>query len=65
MGWMTKLIERHTEKAKCLVCENTVPKDAAIVEYRYNGGVGKAFLCEKCENNFNTPQLGLDDDLSI
>ena len=65
MGWWNELIRRHNNEAKCLVCENTVPKDAAVVEYRYDGGVGKAFLCTKCEKEFSKSNLDFDDDLPI
>ena len=65
MGWMQKLIERHNNKAKCLVCEKIVKKDAAIVEYRYDGGIGKAFLCKVCEEEFGKTQLNGDIDEAI
>ena len=59
MGWMSRLINRHNGKEKCLVCDAPVGKDAAVVEYKYQDGKGQAFLCEKCEAEFN--QSKLDD----
>lgn len=58
MGWMSKLINRHNGKEKCLVCDAPVGRDAAIVEYRYHSGKGQAFLCSECEEEFNTTSLG-------
>lgn len=64
MGWMQKLINRHNGKERCLVCSSIVKPDAAIVEYRYDGGTGQAFLCETCEERFNETKLdGIDDTL--
>ena len=65
MGWMSKLIERHNNKAKCLICEKTVSQDAAVVEYRYDGGTGQAFLCAKCEEEMNNSKLDDIDDEAI
>ena len=65
MGWWNKLVQRHNGTAKCLICEKGVPKDAAVIEYKYDGGIGKAFLCEKCETEMNTPKMDLDDDFTI
>jgi hypothetical protein len=61
MGWMSKLISRHNGREKCLVCEKIVGKDAAVVEYRYDGGMGKAFLCDSCEKEFGQTQLSDGD----
>lgn len=62
MGWMSKLIDRHNNKAKCLICDKTVEKDAAVVEYKYDGGIGKAFLCKECEIEFGQTKLDDIDD---
>lgn len=62
MGWMSKLIERHNNKAKCLICEVVVPKDSAIVEYKHADGIGKAFLCKGCEEEFGTTRMGGADE---
>lgn len=62
MGWMNQLIHRHNKKAKCLICEEAVPQDAAVLEYQYKNGVGKAFLCPKCEKLMNLSNLDFDDE---
>lgn len=61
MGWMSKLIERHNKKAKCLICDSIVGDDAAIVKYSYDGGVDQAFICKKCGDDMN--QNKLEDDI--
>lgn len=58
MGWMNKLISFHNKKEKCLICESTVGENAGVVEYRYQGGIGKAFVCEKCADEMNQNNLG-------
>lgn len=62
MGWMSKLIERHNKKAKCLICEKAVLQDAAVIEYQYKDGIGKAFLCPQCEKEMSKSNLDFDDE---
>lgn len=62
MGWMSKLIEHHKHKAKCLICDEICGENAAVVEYRYDGGTGKAFICEKCADEMDKTVLDDIDD---
>jgi len=62
MGWMNQLIHRHNKKATCLICEEAVLQDAAVIEYQYKDGVGKAFLCPKCEKEMSKSNLDFDDE---
>lgn len=61
MGWMSKLISLHNKKEKCLICEKPVGDNAAIVEYSYADGIGKAFICETCSNEMNETRLEDED----
>lgn len=62
MEWMQKLINRHNGKEKCLVCERSVGKDAAVIEYKHMDGMDKAFLCKACEKKFGETKMdGIDE----
>lgn len=62
MGWMSKLIEKHNKKAKCLICEKPVGDDAAVVKYSYQGGEDQAFICKACADDMDQNRLdGIDD----
>lgn len=53
-----RLIGLHNQKEKCLVCQKTAGDDAAIVNYKYEGGEGQAFVCKKCADELEKPKLG-------
>ena len=55
-----KRISLHNNKEKCLVCRKPAGRDAAIVNFKYRGGSGQAFVCKKCADQMDKTKL--DDD---
>jgi len=55
------------EKRKCLICEKSVGKDFAEVQYVYKGGLGFAFLCSKCGDEFDKTNIDKEsgNDLAV
>jgi len=52
------------DSPKCLVCEKSVGKNFAEVQYAYKGGdnpgitsIGKAYLCSKCGDEMEKNKL--------
>lgn len=52
-----RLIGLHNKKEKCLICNKTVTDDASIVNYKYQGGTGQAFICKKCADEMDKTKL--------
>ena len=50
--WIQKLIARRNKGKKCLVCDKK-GEHTAQVHYRYNGGIGEAYLCNRCAKQFD------------
>lgn len=57
-----RLIGLHNKKEKCLICSETVGKDAAVIKYSCADGEQQAFLCEKCASEFDQTRLGGEDE---
>lgn len=53
-----KLIGLHNKKEKCLVCGCAVDDSAAVMNYKYEGGEGQAFVCKKCADQLEKSKLG-------
>lgn len=55
-----KRISLHNKKEKCLVCGKTAGDGAAVVNFKYQGGTGQAYVCKKCADQMDKTKL--DDD---
>lgn len=52
-----KQISLHNGKEKCLVCSKPAGKGAAVVNFRYQGGTGQAFVCKQCADEMDKTHL--------
>jgi hypothetical protein len=52
-----KRISLHNNKEKCLVCRKSAGKDAAVVNFKYQGGTGQAFVCKKCADELDKTKM--------
>jgi len=60
-----KLFDRFKKQKPshpCLVCNKKIGKDYSIVNYTYLGGQGTAYVCKKCSDEMNTPNMNEDID---
>jgi hypothetical protein len=46
----------------CLVCNKKIGKDYSEVRYKYQGGTGTAYVCKKCSEEMNKPNVNKDVD---
>ena len=51
MNWL-KIFKEKQNRKKCLVCHKK-GNHTASVQYSYQGGVGEAWLCNKCAKQFD------------
>ena len=64
--WISKLVEKfRNDKNVCLICGKNAGDNPAIVQYKYDGGLGTAPLCDKCAEEMDKDKVGEIDDESI
>lgn len=56
--WISRFLEKlRNDKNLCLICNKNAGKNPAIVQYKYEGGLGEAFLCDKCDDSMNKTKM--------
>lgn len=59
MKILSKLLGKETRK--CFVCEKTLDKNFAEVQFMHKDGIGKAFFCSECSDEMEKSQEYKDD----
>lgn len=56
--WISRVVEKlRKDNNVCLICNKNAGKNPAIVQYKYDGGLGTAPLCDKCAENMDQNKM--------
>jgi hypothetical protein len=65
MKLLSKLLNKETRK--CLICQKSLGKNFAEIQYKYDGGTGTAYACSTCGDELEKNRLEREsnDDLAV